>query len=558
MRTWAYLAVAAVVLCASACTSGGGASCSTASGTQLAATTWPEFRADAANSGRAAVDLNESSGVGTVRIRRPLQRARLSVYGRGAGGAMPNSSGPDLRPDRVRIGDSDHRTANPRSVPNNIYVASSDGNVYVVDTDRQAGGAHQPDPAAKRHHRLAAGRGRRHALRPRQRLLSQFFADGLPKNTASLGGLASASPNLWVASMGRSTARSLSAHNPAHSPPSARMVSTGSRSVFPQTQSTAALVPDPNTPTANRRTPIVVAGGLNGQVRAYTLKGRQYWSFFAASTIVAAVMIDPISSLFYVADSTGHVFAGTLLVNQPSGQLDPNFTFTTDAGITASPALSRDSATGSGRMYVADRGTTDRGGKLYALDRRKRGRAVDVSSRRSDQRLARGGHRRGQRRDRVRRRHSRRRQLGDGTGGNRRAGIRDSRRRRAGHPALDVRHRPGDRPLVAAIGADGTVYIGRQGTVARAASAVSRPRRPAASTRTVRWTRRARAVSWSTTAAPCTRSSRARSGAAAAREPQQIEHLVDARGRQDAGVENRLADRDVALSASLKIAAAAS
>src|SRR5207247_8044084 len=66
MRAWASIAMAAAAFCASACTSGGGVSCSNAGGTQLAATTWPKFRADAANTGRADVDLNQSNGNGTL------------------------------------------------------------------------------------------------------------------------------------------------------------------------------------------------------------------------------------------------------------------------------------------------------------------------------------------------------------------------------------------------------------------------------------------------------------------------------------------------------------
>jgi outer membrane protein assembly factor BamB len=77
------------------------------------------------------------------------------------------------------------------------------------------------------------------------------------------------------------------------------------------------------------------------------------------------VMIDPLTNLFYVADSSGHVFAA----NVGNGQLDSAFNFTAQAPITASPALGRDDTstmppTPGDKMYVADQS-----GMLYALDR---------------------------------------------------------------------------------------------------------------------------------------------------------------------------------------------
>jgi hypothetical protein len=77
---------------------------------------------------------------------------------------------------------------------------------------------------------------------------------------------------------------------------------------FPTTQSPAAVVQDPNQP--DKSTPIILAAGLAGQVRAYNIKGRQYWSFFASTTINAAVLVDESTNLFYVADQNGQVFAG--------------------------------------------------------------------------------------------------------------------------------------------------------------------------------------------------------------------------------------------------------
>jgi outer membrane protein assembly factor BamB len=142
---------------------------------------------------------------------------------------------------------------------------------------------------------------------------------------------------------------------------------------FPGTQSTAAIVPDPN---FFQPTPITIIGGVGGQVRAYNVRGRQYWSFFASATVVAATVVDQSTEIFYVADTAGRVFAANLI----NGQADPSFSFATEPvdtgvqppprpGITASPALGNDSASVP-KLYVADQGLSpDRGGTLYALDR---------------------------------------------------------------------------------------------------------------------------------------------------------------------------------------------
>ena len=126
---------------------------------------------------------------------------------------------------------------------------------------------------------------------------------------------------------------------------------------FPTTQSPAAVVQDPNQP--DKSTPIILAAGLAGQVRAYNIKGRQYWSFFASTTINAAVLVDESTDLFYVADSerTG--------LRWPGGQRGTRHRLLISGGrpISASLALGRDTAPDP-RLYVADET-----GMLYALDR---------------------------------------------------------------------------------------------------------------------------------------------------------------------------------------------
>jgi outer membrane protein assembly factor BamB len=109
-------------------------------------------------------------------------------------------------------------------------------------------------------------------------------------------------------------------------------------------------------------TSIEVFGTLGGQVRAFNIRGRTYWSFFASASVVSAVVIDETTNIFYAADTSGRVFAGQLT----SGALVSSFSFAAKAGITASMALGRDSPTAPTvpSLYVADQG-----GTLYALDR---------------------------------------------------------------------------------------------------------------------------------------------------------------------------------------------
>jgi outer membrane protein assembly factor BamB len=141
--------------------------------------------------------------------------------------------------------------------------------------------------------------------------------------------------------------------------------------VFPPTQSSVALTQDPNSTSPD---PIIVAGGTNGQVRAFNVRGRQFWSFSASATIVAAVLIDDSTDLFYVADTSGRVFAGALTNGLPVA----DFSFAPaqserPATITASPALGKNNAARP-KLYVAGQSVVgqsaaEQRGVLYALDR---------------------------------------------------------------------------------------------------------------------------------------------------------------------------------------------
>ena len=127
----------------------------------------------------------------------------------------------------------------------------------------------------------------------------------------------------------------------------------------PPTQGTAIVVQDPRNP--QQYNPIIVVAGNNGQVRSYNIDGNQDWSFFATATINASVLVDLTTNIVYGADSAGHVFA----INLATGLPDPQFViFDAGAGISASPALGRDSGVDVQKLYVADQS-----GVLYALNR---------------------------------------------------------------------------------------------------------------------------------------------------------------------------------------------
>lgn len=307
-----------------ACSSDGGATCSLNGGTMLADSAWPKFRADTINSGRssAAVDLSINDGTGGI-LFPP------------AGQTMgANETTPVLGPQY-------------------IYAASTDGNVYVFDYD----GTLAPltdditiDSAITGTPLLGANSV---LFVPSNGALTQFNDEGEVRTSTLMSGFVAASPNIWDGD-GTVYAGSLSGGFAGVCPNGVPRYLLN----FPITQSSPALAQDPNEPT--KSTPIIVSAGLSGIVRAYNVRGRQRWSFFASATISAAVMIDPTTELFYVADGNGRIFAADLM----NGALDDGFAFQTDgAPISASLALGRDDA------EIPSLYAVDLNGTLYALDR---------------------------------------------------------------------------------------------------------------------------------------------------------------------------------------------
>ena len=374
MRRWqARLLVAATALLA-ACDSGGGVSCSLDNGMPLAPSTFPKFRADLGNTGRAAVDLTGSSG----EILRLLFDGFCSAMNLQT--CSVDSGCPPGPPDLgtcTRIGLISNTPILDATTPApNIYLGSADGNVYAVDAFGEMLPLEQlPQLASAIVGSPLLGLDpttdpvRQVLSVPGNSLLAQFDMtvreeDGLPtisafqNSLAAVGGFITASPNIWNgdAEMFDGTVF-FGTESGVFTGICPNGVARWSVS-FPATQSSAALVQDPNFP--DEVTPIIIAGGLNGQVRGYSIRGRQAWTFFASANIVAAVLIDPSTNLAYVADTAGRVFVLNVANGQP---LTPLPQFTASASITSSPALGRDTVARP-RLYVADQN-----GIVYALDR---------------------------------------------------------------------------------------------------------------------------------------------------------------------------------------------
>lgn len=304
-----------------ACSSDNPPTCSLKGGTQLAATAWPKFQADPANSGRSAADLSANSGTGGVLFPPSGQ-----IIG-------PIQATPVLGGDLIYLGSSD----------TNVYVIQYDGTPADLEEEIMLDGAVTGTPLLGADGTLFV---------PTDGILAQYEPDGTIKNNSVLPGFDAASPNLWNGD-GTAYTGTLSGGFLGVCPNGIARYQLS----FPATQSPAAVAQDPNVP--QQSTPIIVAAGLAGQVRAYNIKGRQRWSFFASTTINAAVLIDESAEIFYVADGNGRVFAGNLA----DGTQVSTFTFAAGEPISASMALGRDSAP-TPTLYVADEG-----GTLHALDR---------------------------------------------------------------------------------------------------------------------------------------------------------------------------------------------
>jgi outer membrane protein assembly factor BamB len=395
------LLVAALPLLA-ACSKSGAPACSLNGGTQLAPTpaptmsetpssTWPKFRADQANTGRTAIDLTQNSGVGTLLFNGfcgangvqvvPTQTCIFeNPQCTGNPSATCTRIGPVSTTPIIGLQPSDEPPCGERGTfgPQGIYVASSDGTVYVycvggepthISDLMQLNGPVTGSPLLGANSVLFV---------PGTGAVVQFFNDGERKNTGSVSGFVAASPNIWQGNGktpdGTVYVGTLAGLFAAVCPNGAQRFPA---LTFPSTQSTAAIIPFPTpnpNPQPDQVNPIVIAGGVNGQVRAFNVRGRQYWSYLASANIAAAILIDQTTNLFYVADTGGQVSAASLITGRP----DPGFAFAPGpdeqpASFTASPALGRDDAP-LPKLYVAaqslvGQSPAEQRGVLMALDR---------------------------------------------------------------------------------------------------------------------------------------------------------------------------------------------
>lgn len=372
MRKWISVLILAVGAVLAACQGSSTQKCSFSERTELAqpsttpvSSTWPKFRADPANSGRAAVNL----GTTVPQIAELLFDGYCSIADTQT--TLVCTAGENNCPINqpcVRIGTTQTTPIISQNGDTElVFVASSDGTVYFTSVAGtaptfvdpiQVQGTIVGSP-------LLGADGTLYV--PSNNAISRFITNGTAdtngtvQNGAGLTGFVVASPNIWN-NDGTVFIGSQTGNFPAVcSNGVPRFVVT-----VPFNPTTALVVQDPNKTDV---TAIIVVGGVNGQVRAYNLSGNQIWSFFASANINAALVADLANpaadpanpEVFYVADSAGRVFAANLANGQPVPGFDPP----RDIGpISASPALGRDAPGTIPKLYVAGQN-----GILYALNR---------------------------------------------------------------------------------------------------------------------------------------------------------------------------------------------
>ena len=351
-RLMQRLFLALMALVGVGCSDNSGPTCSLEGGTQLATAPWPKFRADTANTGRSTAALSGSMVIGRVLLPQAPSTATATGLAAPTPTATPETSATPATPTITPILEIGPVETTPILGPDSIFVASSDGNVYVIDYQGESVPLEEPievESAITASPLLGANGV---LFVASNALLTQYDPDGTQRNGSAVLGFIAGSPNIWDGD-GTAFVTSVGGTLQGVCPNGVARYVLG----FPPSQSTLAIVQDPTVTTES--TAIIVGGGQNGQVRAFSLLGRQKWSFFASADIAAAVLVDETTEQFYVADTDGRIFTGTLSNGLPV----PGFQFAAAAGITASLALGRDTAEVP-TLYAADLG-----GTLYAIDR---------------------------------------------------------------------------------------------------------------------------------------------------------------------------------------------
>src|SRR5215813_5975433 len=385
MRWWQLVLIAAAAFTVPpGCQSNKNPSCSLVGGTPLSVLApWPSYRADTANSGRTPndVDLTRTTGKGSLLFDRYCsgsisQACTDNTECLTAATPGPINTGQTcLVPKHCSVTTTQPCTGDGNCPQNefcavpigpisaapiigppsangepSIYLGSTDGNVYVLNPVLGVGtiaqnmrvpGAILGSPLLGADNTLFVGGNAQ---------LVRFETDGLQMNLAVLTGIVSASPNIW-----EDGTVYVATQSGLFNGVCPNGIHRFSPLLLAPSQSTAAVVQDPNVDPNTEMTSIEIVGSLGGQVRAFNIRGRTYWSFFASASVVSAVVVDEDTNIFYVANPSGGVSAGQVANGQPV----PGFGFQTNAGasITASPALGRSNAAPKlSKLYVADEG----------------------------------------------------------------------------------------------------------------------------------------------------------------------------------------------------------
>ena len=298
-----------LVLFVAACGDDSPPTCNLEGGEPPAATAWPKFRGDPANSGRSAADLTEFSG------------PAVAAWTVRTGG--PVLSSPTIGPE------------------GEIYIGSSDGKVYRIDADGletwqvATASVVNTGPALDAAGRLfvTSNDGNLYTLDSStgEELRSPVLIFGVLAPPALGSG-----PNSGVAYIG-----SLSGG----------LFALCANNVL---RWTAQIVPVANIPAVGSDGTVYIAGAIGARtvLAVDPVTGREKWIFTATATINAAPVVGSTGEVF-VVDGAGRVFA-----IDPVTGTSPGLLFDAAAAVTASPALAAD-----GTLYVADQA-----GRLTAFD----------------------------------------------------------------------------------------------------------------------------------------------------------------------------------------------
>ena len=150
MKRIEFLSLLILTVALAACGGGGSPSCNLKGGLPLAATSWPKFRGDLANTGRSPVDLSGFAPSGELSKQWEVV----------TGGVVTSSAAIGLMETMIFIGSADSRvyaitkdgvvvwqavtsntvTSGPAiDTDGNVFVTSNDGNLYTLDPDTGQG-----------------------------------------------------------------------------------------------------------------------------------------------------------------------------------------------------------------------------------------------------------------------------------------------------------------------------------------------------------------------------------------------------------------------------------